>query len=211
MSKLKVIYTLKVLCLYVISYYLVLIPWPFVGYIPWPLDFYVASFIFFIALKIAKCAPEKISFDWKLTRGMLFSLVMIVLSSTICLGVYFYYNQEVAKQFPDLNVPAWSLPFIILAAALINGFREELYYRFILQNTLSRIISFRGAIIISSVLFGLIHYKASFPQGCIGVLLTTLFGLLIGLQYFFYKSVLLTALTHALTDAIMFSIILLSK
>lgn len=204
-------YAIRILSLYFICFYLVLQKWPFIGYIAWPFDLYVASILFFISLKLTKCEPEKLTLNWKLTRGMLFSLAAIVLASVICLTGYFYFNPEVAKQFPEINFPMWSMPLIILAMALVNGIREELLFRFILQNSLGRVISFRFAIIISSILFGFIHFKAGFPQGYLGVVLTSLFGLIIGLQYFFYKSVLLTALTHAVTDAIMFAIILFSK
>lgn len=202
---------IRILSLFFISFQIVRSPWPFLGFIPWPLDLYLASFLIYFALRFFKMLPEKINWELKLTRGMMFSLILIVVPSLVCLVGYFYYHPEVAKQFPYLDVPAWTMPLIILLIALVNGFREEIYFRFLLQNSLNGVFSYPTGIIISAILFGFIHFQAGFPQGYLGVFLTSLFGLLVGLQYFFYKSAILTGLTHAVTDAVMFSIILLSR
>lgn len=80
-----------------------------------------------------------------------------------------------------------------------------------LQNGLSQLGSPVTAIVCSSLFFGYIHFTNGFPQGGLGVVLTILYGALVGAQFFYFKSASLTWLTHSLADAIMFFVILMNR
>jgi membrane protease YdiL (CAAX protease family) len=95
----------------------------------------------------------------------------------------------------------------ICGAALINGLGEELVYRFILQRAFIKSNSPAWAILMQAIAFGFLHYRNGFPQGWTGMLLTTLFGAAIGIQFFITRSITLAWVTHAIMDAIMFGII----
>lgn len=155
----------------------------------------------------------KVSMSWTLrfNKRMLLSVFGIVVPSLICLVLYFVYNREIADNWPLPQMPYWVIPFAVLLIALINGLREEIFFRFTLQNYLEECLSPQLAIFCASLVFGYMHFQGGFPAGGVGVFLTTLFGLLIGIQFYYYRSVTLSWMTHSITDAVMFAIILFSK
>jgi membrane protease YdiL (CAAX protease family) len=68
-----------------------------------------------------------------------------------------------------------------------------------------------AALLVSSFAFGALHFAHGFPQGYLGVFLTTLFGLVVGLQLLITRNFVTVWLTHALADAIMFSLIIATR
>lgn len=182
-----------------------------VGKLSWPGDMLLASLLFWGALKALKSNAEKPSWSWRFTGRQWLSLVVIVMLSLSCLVPYFYFHREVAKTWPFPEMSPWILPFAIMAIAFLNGLREELFFRFLLQAHLGSVRQNGVAVIGGALLFGYLHYQAGFPRGYIGVGLTFLFGMLVGIQYRHFRSAPLTWLTHAVTDAVMFVVILLNR
>jgi membrane protease YdiL (CAAX protease family) len=187
------------------------IKYPYIKSLFWPIDLFVGTALFWGFTKLIKLQGERSNWNWKFDKRMLLSIPIILVPSLICLSVYFYFNQDVANKWPLPAMPMWAIPAVVLLIALINGLREELYFRFALQNYLSTQKNNVAPIICSAIVFGYLHYQGGFPQGGIGVFLTTCFGLLVGLQYYYFKSATLTWLTHSIVDAVMFTIILLSR
>lgn len=185
---------------------------PYVGRLFWPVDLFIASTIFwFLVRKIGLLPDTKI--DWKIPNNKfaILSVPAIVIPSLVCLLIYYRFYPEVANQWPLPEMPVWAIPLAVLTIALVNGLREEFYYRFLLQSTLVNKWSKFYGLLCTSVLFGYMHFSAGFPQGYWGVLLTSLFGFIIGLQYIYFESRVLTWATHSITDAVMFAVILMSR
>jgi membrane protease YdiL (CAAX protease family) len=94
------------------------------------------------------------------------------------------------------------LPVVLLAAAL-NAFAEEVMFRGALLAPLDRAVGQRHAVLLTAVLFGIFHYHG-IPSGCLGVVLTTLLGWFWGKCMVETKSLLLPWLMHLVLDALIF-------
>ncbi len=197
--------------LFFISFWLLEIPYPIIGHLFWPIDQFIGALILFAGSKFFIQSEKSISWSWHLDKRMLLSLVGIVVPSLICLILYFINHREIGDKWPLPQMPMWMIPFAVILIALINGLREEIYFRFTLQKYLTESLSPQLAILCASLLFGYMHFQSGFPAGGLGVFLTTLFGLLVGIQFYCFRSATLSWITHSLTDAVMFTIILLSK
>jgi hypothetical protein len=82
---------------------------------------------------------------------------------------------------PDLKSLAQILPLLpaIILFAAMNAFWENFTYRAALLSQLVPLLGKHQALLLASVLFGLMHYY-SFPPGVLGVLLAGLLGWLLG-------------------------------
>ncbi len=203
--------TVANIILFFFSFWLLEIKYPIIGYLFWPVDQFIGSLFFIVLSRLI--LKQKMNIDWtfRFSNKMIYSIFAIVLPSLFCLVLYYFFNKDVANQFPLPQLPIWSIPLVVFLMALINGLREELYFRFSLQSFLATNSSPLVAISTASVIFGYMHFSGGFPSGSIGVVLTSLFGILIGIQYYIFKSASLSWITHSITDAIMFTIILLNK
>lgn len=193
------------------SFWLILIPYPIIGRLFWPIDLFAGTILLVLFNKYT--LKEKSRFTWKLqlNKQTMLSLFLILIPSVFSLYLYFIFHKNVANKWPLPNMPIWAIPFAVAIIALINGLREEIYFRFFLQNYLKEVTNAPIAIIGTSIVFGYLHFQAGFPEGYLGVILTSLFGLMIGIQFNYFKSATLSWITHSITDAIMFVIILLNK
>lgn len=197
--------------LFFASFWLLEIPYPFIGHLFWPIDQFLGALILFLGSKFFIHPKEPLSWSLRFSIRMVLSIVGIVVPSLICLILYFINHREVADKWPLPQMPLWAIPFAVVLIALINGLREEIYFRFTLQRYLTDCLSPQLAMLCASLVFGYMHYQGGFPAGGLGVFLTTLFGLLIGIQFYCFRSATLSWITHSVTDAVMFAIILLSK
>ncbi|MBI4404571.1 MAG: CPBP family intramembrane metalloprotease [Deltaproteobacteria bacterium] len=177
----------------------------------WPMGMIFAATALWILLKLT--IGLRMTGSWKnhLSAAELFSSVLILLISLPVLIFYYQSHPQVAKQFPLPAMPLWLTPIAIFGIAAVNGFLEELVYRFILMEGLLRTCSATSAILLTAIAFGFLHYKGGFPAGYTGVFLTFLFGTALGIQYYRFKNIPLTWFTHSATDFIMFLIILYTK
>lgn len=183
---------------------------PFVS--EWPLDLFFVSMAIWMSLRIFRLPPQEVNWSLRFTRRQLGSVAAIAFPSIAVLSTYYVTHPEVADLFPLPQVPSWSLPPLLVSVAIINGLREELCYRVLLQGAAeaggARSIA---ALLGSAVAFGALHFHFGFPSGWLGTGLCTLFGLMIGLQYALYRSATLCWLTHTLVDAAMFGAILATR
>ncbi|QLY26938.1 CPBP family intramembrane glutamic endopeptidase [Bdellovibrio sp. KM01] len=181
----------------------------FVPWLGWPLDFYLAAIVGFLILRFGFRKPtEKLKWSFSFSKAELLSILLINIPSVAILIWYYQAHPEVAEMWPKLYLPWWSLPFVVLLIAAMNGLREEIFYRGLLQPASSKNSPIWYVIGLQAVLFGFLHFAGSFPQGWLGVGMTAVWGAAIAIQYQIFKSISLSWVTHAIADAIMFSIIL---
>jgi len=197
-----------ILFCFLLTFSILFINFPGIHRIPWPADFFICGFIFQLLMRLLSIRPQTQTWSLRFSKKMMVSIGLIVVPSLICLLLYFLNHAEVAKQWPLPEMPHWLVPFAVVLIALMNGLREEFFFRFNLQRYLASDGQIAGPILCSSILFGYMHFYNAFQQGLLGIFLTFLFGIIIGIQYRYFKSALLTWLTHSLTDTIMFFIIL---
>jgi membrane protease YdiL (CAAX protease family) len=182
-------------------------PW-----LQWPLDFYLASlFGFAIFRYLFPNRTEKLKWSFTFTRPEMFSIILINIPTIAVLIWYYGMHPVVANMWPVPNLPLWSIPIVVLAMAGINGLREEIFYRGLIQTNSSAQAPAWFVIGLQAILFGFLHFSDAFPQGWLGVFLTATWGAAIAIQYRIFKSISLAWITHAMADAIMFSIIIYTR
>ncbi len=226
----------RALTLYLFSYFFVFALLRMNSFLSWPLDFFVVAAWLWVlrhVLEKKPLWPENFSFyvqsmfKWP-TNGRLLvdyiraslarlsvqawlSVLLVTGVSVVILLGYFFGHQDVALRFKVPFESVGAVGVAILCAAVLNGLREELLFRFLFLDLLSGKMSRFGAVLLSSLLFGFVHYQNGFPAGGLGVVLTFCFGLAMCTQYFLFKSKKLVWLTHSLTDFLMFAVILQMK
>ncbi len=177
----------------------------------WPAGMFIIAAVSIFALRMFSNIDLSSRWSLKFSRNEWLSFLGIVLPSVIVLSFYYRAFPEVAKSLPMPDLPSWSIPLVIIGAAVVNGLAEELVYRFTFQQALLKSNGVVWSILMQALAFGFLHYQNGFPQGGVGVFLTTLFGVLIGVQYYRTRSASLAWMTHSVTDAVMFAIIIYQK
>ncbi|KKH49593.1 CPBP family intramembrane glutamic endopeptidase [Methanosarcina sp. 1.H.A.2.2] len=120
----------------------------------------------------------------------------------LLLGVGEYLIVETNYLIPDLSIP--SLLRLTLVMVFLVGLVEELIFRSILQNRLEEFLGSRGSLIITSVLFGLMHSG----YGNIGEVFYTLFvGFIIGFMFYRTRSLPLVTMIHGFINVFLFGVI----
>jgi len=88
----------------------------------------------------------------------------------------------VRPDLADVPLPVGLHPALLatgfLGWAVVNAAAEELYFRGALQHELVRTLG-RGGVVVQAVAFGFMHVHG-FPGGWSGVILATIFGLMVG-------------------------------
>ncbi|WP_413294246.1 CPBP family intramembrane glutamic endopeptidase [Bdellovibrio sp. HCB185ZH] len=176
----------------------------------WPMDFYLVALFGYLLLRFGfRKTPEKLKWSFVFSKREWASIFIINVPAVAILLWYFQLHPHVAEEFPELNVPTWGLPLVVLVMAALNGLREEIFFRGLIQpESTSKNAPMWFVIALQAVLFGFLHYAFSFPEGWVGVLMTAVWGAAISFQYRLFKSISLAWVTHTMADAIMFGIIL---
>lgn len=178
----------------------------------WPFDFYLAAFIGFLMFRFLFRKPvNKLNWSFRFNKLQILSILIINVPAVFILFWYYQTHPEVADMWPSFDAPSWSIPFIILLIATINGLREEIFYRGLIQTKTSSEAPTWYSISLQAVMFGLLHFANAFPQGWMGVMLTAIWGGAISIQYRYFRSIALAWVTHAVADAIMFAIIIYTR
>jgi len=182
-------------------------PW-----LQWPFDFYLTALFGFGLLRFGLRTPvEKLKWSFSFSRWELVSILAINIPAIFILIWYYRSNPAVADLWPLPKLPLWSVPFVVLLIAAINGLREEIFYRGLLQSASGKDSPAWFVIGLQAILFGFVHFMNAFPQGWLGVFLTAIWGSAIATQYRIFKSISLSWVTHAMADALMFGIIIYTK
>ncbi len=118
------------------------------------------------------------------------------------LGVGEYIIIKTNYLIPDISIP--SLLILTLLMVFLVGLVEEIIFRSILQNRLEVLLGSREGLIITSILFGLMH----FGYGNIGEVFYTVFvGFIIGYMFYKTRSLPLVIMIHGFINVFLFGII----
>jgi hypothetical protein len=90
----------------------------------------------------------------------------------------------------------------VLITFLLTAVPEELFFRGILQNLLERRIGRRGALALTSVLFGLSHFSKGAAFNWRYVLLAAIAGVFYGRAWRAERKVLTSSITHTAVDVV---------
>ncbi len=107
------------------------------------------------------------------------------------------------------NMPLMLMLFAGLGFALLNAVMEELAFRWIIMNGMNSAFNSPAVSIISQAgAFGLLHYIAGFPNGSAGVLMTFVYGILLGVIRYKSKGMMAPVVTHFFADLTIFIILI---
>ncbi len=147
-----------------------------------------------------------------LIRGVLLSLVVFVAAvAAFVIGAIVMANIVGIPEGADTsgyNYLQGNLPMLLLALAgvyIVSSFGEEVIYRGFLMNRIAELGSgskaaWRLAVVVSSIVFGLVHYS----WGPAGIVQTGFMGLALGVSYLLVKRNLwVLILAHAYADTIL--------
>ena len=88
----------------------------------------------------------------------------------------------------------------------LAGVCEEFAFRGFLQNTIARRYSFVPAVIVSSVVFGILHFDPQFVY----IIFALIEGVGLGVIYHYSKSYVAAAVAHSTMDLLVLALLLLS-
>jgi uncharacterized protein len=118
------------------------------------------------------------------------------------LGAGEYFIIETNYLIPDLSIP--TLLILTLVMVFLVGLIEEIIFRSILQNRLEVLLGSRGGLIVTSVLFGLMH---SGYGNISEIFYAFAVGFIIGYMFYRTRSLPLVAMTHGFINVFLFGVI----
>lgn len=95
----------------------------------------------------------------------------------------------------------WQILFVI--SGIAAGFKEELFYRGIVQYALQKKYGYKIALPAASLVFTLAHVQYIYYGQVGGLVLIALAGIILGSIFIYTGSVVFTALVHGLYDALL--------
>ena len=118
-------------------------------------------------------------------------------------------QSQVAEQsnalLANLSTSTWGL-VAVATSLFLAGVCEEFAFRGFLQNTIARRYSFVPAVIVSSVIFGILHFDPQFVY----IIFALTEGVVLGVIYHYSKSYVAAAVAHSTMDLIVLALLLLS-
>ncbi len=191
------------------DYELVTIPLPFVL---WYFAFDVAVLDFWTRISISALTLLLVSAPKYAQMKVVPSISGLAagLASAILLYLFFWSGFQIVRGFPAfLQQTSWvySLrgntppPTIFLLILFPIGPAEELYWRGLIQGRLGRVISPKKALILTSVLYSLIHLSTLNPSL---MLVALIGGLAWGYMFNRFKNLFPVLVSHVLWDELIF-------
>ena len=122
--------------------------------------------------------------SWPKTTGYLLgTLVLLSCLSVIIMYVWFSHMGRRPLYDYRFGFSRISARFVLsaLGFALLNSLSEELLFRSALFSEFRGELSFYVANTSQAVVFGFVHFKGGFPSGWLGVLMTSVFGFILGM------------------------------
>lgn len=119
---------------------------------------------------------------------------------------YFSTNNTLILPLYLVNMTIPKLILVGISFTLINAFYEEMLFRGYFWHALKKLLPGKIVLIIQAVIFGLIHYLGGFPSGLFGIVLTFMYGLLMGHLYLKSRSLIFPVLSHIICDFAIFGI-----
>jgi uncharacterized protein len=145
----------------------------------------------------------------RLDRTSIFLIAIFVSASAIALIMWRFWTNTDLTRFRSFvpNVPRWTIPFGIVAYAVLNAAFEETIWRGVLMHALEAAVG-RGRLawLLQGIGFGLWHY-AGFPGGWVGVSLATIFALMMGELRARSRGMLAPFVAHVFADVTIFLLV----
>jgi len=142
-------------------------------------------------------------------RGLLVGLAVVVVSGVSLVMWYRLFDPDIS-QFTTYLPKASGV--VILAAGLAfsvtNALVEEFIFRGILWEGIQDITGrWESALIIQALVFGVAHWWGV-PNGVVGVILATIYGLMMGAVRYIARGLLLPIIVHVFADIVIFALLL---
>lgn len=134
--------------------------------------------------------------------------VVFAMISVIGLSIWFILqkNNPHAGMLPEL--PLALLILTGIGFAIINSIYEEGIFRGIFFSYFSRETGTAPGLVLQAIWFSFFHYRAGFPSGETGVVLTFGFGIMMGYLVFRTRGILVPVIIHFVVDLTVFFLIL---
>jgi len=175
-----------------------------------PLNHFIAILLlYFFLLRLKKYPAGRFYLQIGKIKDNLLIGFSFALFSMLGLSIWFLLQKN--SPYTEMT-PQTSTLFLIpmgLGFALINSIYEESVFRSILLSYFTREVGFALALVIQAIWFSFLHFQAGFPSGEIGVLLTFIFGLMMGYLIHRTKGIFLPVCIHFLADLTIFILALL--
>jgi membrane protease YdiL (CAAX protease family) len=184
-------------------------PWAF-----WPMALLVPLLAYgLIVVCVRSLRQPIVALPWgRFDRATAVLLVVTVLGSSAALVAWYILSQpnldDARAMIPSW--PIWALPLAGLGFAVVNALIEELIWRGILWELLTRAVRTPWVVIpLQAASFGLIHI-GGFPRGWFGVAMAMLYGLFLGLMRYRAKGLGPPIIAHIFADATIFTILIVT-
>jgi membrane protease YdiL (CAAX protease family) len=160
-------------------------------------------------LKIRKFSRSALFIRAGLVSGNIWLATIFTVSSLI--GLIWWFRALAANPYarfiPDLPVH-FLLPLGIGFAA-INSLYEEGIFRSIFLGYFDQLFPSWMALLLQALWFSFLHYQSGFPARIIGIIMTSIFGLMMGILVRRTRGLLLAIVIHAIADFWIFLLIVL--
>ncbi len=174
-----------------------------------PIALYLITIRFFKCLWRDKPAPSLGEVGKINAVSLLLGIVVIVVSSSALILWYLLFDPDIevfTQYFPDVELSKLLVGGVVFA--LVNSIVEEVVYRGILWSGLEEIFdNVYIVIVVQALIFGAIHYWG-IPNGIMGAVMATVYGLFLGVIRNCSKGLLMPILTHNFADMTIFLILL---
>jgi len=137
-------------------------------------------------------------------------MLIIVFGSALALfGWYFFMKPDLShhlSHFPNISFAL--IPFAGIGFAFLNAVMEEFAFRGIIMHGFDCAFNIDTlSILLQALSFGLFHFVAGFPNGIMGISMTFIYGILLGLIRNMSKGMMAPTITHFFADLAIFSIL----
>jgi membrane protease YdiL (CAAX protease family) len=140
---------------------------------------------------------------------MLLALCIVLVSGIALSAWYRAIGPDLTVQlahFPAM--PVWMFPFAGFGFSLGNAVMEEFAYRGIILQALD---SAAGpgllSLLVQAWLFGALHYREGFPNGAWGLVMTAVYGIMLGVLRRRSQGMLAPWAVHVFADCVIFTIL----
>ncbi len=157
---------------------------------------------FFLARGNLSSPVEPIKWLWSKT-GTPWSKFGLVLAICLSLGTLLFL---VLAGRPPMDILVKAVPFLpmVLVAAALNSFNEEMTYKASFLSVLVDVVGKQQSLLLMAVYFGALHFYGV-PYGITGVLMATLLGWLLGKSMLETRGLFWAWFIHFLQDVCIFT------
>jgi membrane protease YdiL (CAAX protease family) len=192
------------------------------AYVTRILPFYTLGLMFAFPIALYLVAVRLFKFLWrdepapslgetgKINKtSILWGIAVIAVSSAAMISWYLLFDPEIevfTRYFPDVELSKLLVGGVVFA--VVNATVEEVVYRGILWGGLEELFdNVYTVIIIQAVFFGAIHYWG-IPNGILGAVMATVYGLFLGVIRSRAGGLMMPILVHIFADMTIFLILL---